>query len=79
MVKRPSTLRGSQKPARRLPRPDIVHTSVYLPQAAYDALRQTAFDERRKIHDLIMEGVDLALKKRGYPAMGESRGKRLGK
>ena len=40
-------------------------TSVYLPEAAYEALRQVAFDERRKIHDLLMEGVELALKKHG--------------
>ena len=32
-----------------------VHTSVYLPEAAYEALRQVAFDERRKIHDLLMK------------------------
>ena len=29
------------------------HTSVYLPEAAYEALRQVAFDERRKIQDLL--------------------------
>ena len=29
----------------------IKHTSVYLPEAAYEALRQVGFDERRKIHD----------------------------
>ena len=39
-----------------------------LPEAVYEALRQVAFDERRKIHDLLMEGVELALKKRGYAA-----------
>ena len=39
-------------------------TSVYLPEAAYE-MRQLAFDERRKIHDLLMEGVELALKKHG--------------
>ena len=55
------------KPAGRWPRSDIKHTSVYLPEAAYEALRQVAFDERRKIHDLLIEGVELALKKRGYP------------
>src|SRR5215470_17203113 len=55
------------KPAARWPRSDIKHTSVYLPEAAYEALRQVAFDERRKIHDLLMEGVELALKKRGIP------------
>ena len=35
------------------------------------ALRQAAFYERRKIHDLLLEGVELALKKRGYPALGK--------
>jgi hypothetical protein len=34
-------------------------------------LRQVAFDERRKIHDLLMEGVELALKKRGCPTLAE--------
>jgi hypothetical protein len=40
-----------------------------LPEAAYEALREVAFDERRKIHDLLMEGVELALKKRGLAAV----------
>jgi hypothetical protein len=63
------------KPASRWPRSDIKHTSVYLPEAAYEALRQVAFDERCKIHDLFMEGVELALKKRGYPALGDMKAK----
>jgi hypothetical protein len=46
-----------------------------LPEAAYEALRQVAFDERRKIHDLLMEGVELALKKRGYPALADMKAK----
>jgi hypothetical protein len=57
----------------------IKHTSVYLPEAAYEALRQVAFDERRKIHDLLMEGVELALKKRGYPPLAEMKVKHPGK
>jgi hypothetical protein len=64
------------RPATRWARPDIKHTSVYLPEAAYEALRQVAFDERRKIHDLLIEGVELALKKRGYPALAEMKTKR---
>ena len=36
------------------------HTSLYLPEAAYDGLR-----ERRKIHDIVLEGIELALRKRG--------------
>ena len=63
------------KPVGRWPRSDIKHTSVYLPEAAYEALRQVAFDERRKIHDLLMEGVELALKKRGYPALADIKAK----
>jgi hypothetical protein len=59
------------KPAGRWTRPDI----IYLPEAAYEALRQVAFDERRKIHDLLMEGVELALKKRGYPALADMKAK----
>ena len=45
-------------------RPSIVHTSVYLPEAIHDALREAAFRERRKIHDIVLEGIELALKKR---------------
>jgi len=42
-----------------------VHSSVYLPEAVYEALRLAAFNERRKIHDIVLEGIDLALRKRG--------------
>jgi hypothetical protein len=45
-------------------RPAIIHTSVYLPQAMHDALREAAFKERRKIHDIVLEGIELVLRKR---------------
>ena len=67
------------KPASRWSRPDIKHTSVYLSEAAYEALRRVAFDERRKPHDLLMEGVELTLKKRGYPALADLKAKWLRK
>ena len=54
-------------PASRKPRPDVQHTSVYIPRGAYERLREIAFAERIKIHDLLMEGVDLAIEKRGHP------------
>jgi hypothetical protein len=66
---------AAARPAGRWPRSDIKHTSVYLPEAAYEALRQVAFDERCKIHDLLIEGVELALKKRGYPALADMKAK----
>jgi hypothetical protein len=56
--------RSSAKPGGRPPRRGIVHTSVYLPDAVYEALREAAFNERRKIHDIVLEGIALALRKR---------------
>jgi hypothetical protein len=34
-------------------------------------LRKIAFDERVKIHDLVMEGVDVVLRRRGYPSVND--------
>jgi len=71
MAKRRRTLTSERsapsKTAGRQPRPGIVHTSVYLRDAVYEALREVAFAERRKIHDVVIEGIGMALKKRGYP------------
>jgi hypothetical protein len=35
-------------------------------QPVHEALRRAAFHQRRKIHDIIMQGIDAALRKRGY-------------
>jgi hypothetical protein len=50
-------------------RPSIVHSSRYLPEPVYEALRKIAFGERLKIHDVVLEGIDLALQRRGYPSV----------
>jgi hypothetical protein len=69
MVKRTRTLartpRASARPPGRPSRPGIIHTSLYLPEALYEALREAAFRERCKIHDIVLEGIRLALGKRG--------------
>jgi len=44
----------------------LVHTSLYLPGPVHDATRKIAYDERIKIHDVVVEGIDAALKRRGY-------------
>jgi hypothetical protein len=44
----------------------VIHSSLYLPEAVYEALRKIAFDERVKIHHLVVEGLDGVLKRRGY-------------
>jgi hypothetical protein len=68
MAKRPQTHRpaGSTpgKPQGRKGRSGIVHTSVYLPEGIYEGLREAAFRERCKIHDIVLEGIELALRKR---------------
>lgn len=56
-------------------RPSIVHTSLYLPEPVYEALRKIAFEERLKIHDVVLEGIDLALRRRGYPSGRKPQGR----
>jgi hypothetical protein len=34
-----------------------------------EALRKIAFEERAKIHDLVMERIDTVLRRRGYPSV----------
>ena len=58
-----------RKPPEPPARPKIVHTSLYLPEGVHEALREIAFHERAKIHDLIVEGIALVLRKRGYPSL----------
>ena len=41
----------------------------------YEALRETAFKERCKIHDLVMQGIELALRRRGYPSVDDLKGR----
>jgi hypothetical protein len=42
-----------------------VQPSVHLPEAVYEALRVAAFNERCKIHDIVLEGIELALGRLG--------------
>lgn len=58
-------------PTARKARPDIVHTSVYLPAGVHRKLREIAFQTDRKVHDVIMEGIDAALRTYGHPSVAE--------
>ena len=57
------------KAAGRKPRPEVVHTSVYLPREVHRRLREIAFTRDVKVHDVIMEGIDAALQKHGHPSV----------
>jgi hypothetical protein len=54
------------KPAPPAEAAPVVRSSIYLSQAAHDRLREIAFVERKKVHDLIVEGVDAVIAKRGH-------------
>ena len=56
------------KPVRRKPE-GVVHTSIYVPRPVYQKLREIAFTQERKVHDVIMEGIDAALRKYGHPGV----------
>jgi hypothetical protein len=59
---------ATTKPVRAK-REGIVHTSIYVPRPVYQKLREIAFTQERKVHDIIMEGIDAALQKYGHPAI----------
>ena len=64
---------AATKSAGRKATPDIVHTSVYLPKPAHRKLKEIAFHTDKKVHDLIMEGIDEVLKRHGHPTSGEMK------
>lgn len=45
--------------------------SVYLEGPVFEQLREIAHVERTKVHPLILEAIDLLLKKRGAPSIKE--------
>ncbi len=48
-----------------------VQQTAYLPPPVHDQLRHLAYEERIKMHDLLMEGLDLVFQKRGLPSIEE--------
>lgn len=50
---------------------NIVKTSTYLPREVHDVLREIAFHERTKVHDLLIEGIEHVLRARRHPSITE--------
>jgi len=69
--KRIKAISAAHRPTER---PAVVHSSIYLPEPVYEALRKIAFQERLKIHDIVLEGIEAALRRRGYPSVDSLRG-----
>lgn len=62
---------ASRKPASL--RPGVKQQTVYLPLRVYEQLRRVAFDERVKMHDLLLEGLDRVFRDRGMAGLDELR------
>lgn len=50
---------------------DIKRQTVYLPEPVYEQIRTLAFQERRKMHDYLIEGLDLVFKNRGLKSIDQ--------
>lgn len=58
-----------------VPESDLVRSSIYLSRAAHNRLREIAFAERKKVHDLIVEGIDHVFKMRGHSETARRKSK----
>jgi hypothetical protein len=56
-------------------RPGCKQQTAYLPLAVHEQLRRLAFEERGKMHDYLLEGLDLVFRKRGLPGVEELKKK----
>jgi hypothetical protein len=65
------------KPARRKLE-GVVHTSIYVPRPVYQKLREIAFTQERKVHDVIMEGIDAVLQKYGHAGVAALKASQKG-
>jgi hypothetical protein len=55
-------------------RPAVRQQTVYLPVPVYEQLRRLAFEERAKMHDFLMQGLDLVFKTKGLKSIAELKG-----
>jgi len=64
---------SAAEPPRPGRRPGVRQQTVYLPLPVYEQLRRLAFEERVKMHSLLMEGLDRVFRDRGLPSIAELR------
>lgn len=54
-----------QEPKRDTVTSETKRTSIYLPKAVHRQLKELAFANDRKMHDYILEGLDLVFRQHG--------------
>jgi len=63
---------GDMQPKERVggsKRQSVKQHTAYLPLAVHEQVRKLAFEENRKMHDYLMEGLDRVFADRGLPAL----------
>ena len=68
-----------KRPARSVRRPGIKQQTAYLPLPVYEQLRHLAFDEKVKMHALLMEGLDRVFADRGLLSIAELKNRESSK
>ena len=53
------------------PEKTVIKQTAYLPQPVHEQLRRLAFEERAKMHDYLMEGLDRVFAQRGLPSIDQ--------
>jgi hypothetical protein len=72
MAKRRPPRLGKPPPVEQPPAPRFrSHTSIYISKDVMRELRRIAADVDKRPHDLLVEGVELVLRKYGKPSIAE--------
>lgn len=67
----PAPKPAAKAPQRTIANKPIKQQTVYLHIPVYEQLRRLAFDEREKMHTLIIEGLDRVFRDRGLRSIAE--------
>jgi len=67
-------LSDSPKAVAETKRPRVKQQTAYLPIAVYRQLRELAFVEERKMHDYLLQGLDLVFQQKGLKRISELTG-----
>lgn len=73
-TEKPPTAKGIKISTATAGKSETVKQTVYLPPAVHEQLRQLAFEERKKMHDYLVEGLDRVFKNRGLKPYTELSG-----
>ncbi|MDR3635866.1 MAG: hypothetical protein P4L84_18835 [Isosphaeraceae bacterium] len=65
----PAVENPPQEQTEQPKRPSVKQHTAYLPLAVHEQLRTLAFEENRKMHDYLIEGLDRVFSDRGLPSI----------